>query len=892
MSIHIRTRIVGSIWTILKTAIRFPVAPLEYLRPSQWYLPGYRTGALWMGECGKGQRAAFQRRKTFTPENSTAVFRLLAMLLLLVAAAPAAPPERENRLPARIVYSDDFDYPPYSGFDSNGKPTGFNIELIKAIGREMGMEVDVRLLPWLQVRRALEEERSAEVSAMFYSSARDRLVDYALPHATITHEIFLRRGSPGVRSLNDLSGKKVLVQGGSYVSDYLQAGFPNIEVILVASEPEALRLLSAGKADAAIAGQAVGFYYITKEELTDLVPADLPILPINYSFVVPEGRTELLTAINRGLARVRRSGEYAQLYDRWFGVNPPGIAKGVPWRYVTIGGAAILFLGFAILAWLWSLRRQVREKTRRLREELAERERAERCLRESEGKLQTILDHSTAVIFLKDLDGRYLVVNRVFTEVTGKENSEIIGRTDWELFPPELAQVFVENDHTVLRSGTPRMFEESSAFNGIKRTFMNVKFPIREAHGTIRGLGGVSTDISERKRFEQEIQAAREAAERANHAKDHFLAVLSHELRTPLTPVLAAVTEALNNHPPKELQSMLEMIQRNIELESRLIEDLLDLTRLARGKLTLSFRTVDAHELARQAVAICEPSLALKQQKVRFELEATHPYVNADPARLQQVLWNLLQNAIKFSPQGSEVVIRSFNTEDGRLVIQCIDPGMGMARDVLTRIFRPFEQVESSMSRQYGGLGLGLAISRMIIDAHHGDITAESAGPGKGSIFIITLPTVAAPARKAMLSQPEEPAEKVERLRILLVEDSEDTRRILAKVLSAKGHLVETAENVAAAKELWHQQQFDLLLSDIGLPDATGLELAAELRNEGPLRAIAFSGFGSEEDIRRSREAGFAEHLVKPLDINQLKQAVARVMSRSPVRGRSTAKSG
>ncbi|MHA3770436.1 transporter substrate-binding domain-containing protein [Verrucomicrobiota bacterium sgz303538] len=810
---------------------------------------------------------------------------LIGTILFLLVVSSAVPAEPAKRLPARIAYCDNADYPPFSMIDSKGRPAGFNIDLIKAIGREIGIQFDVRLLPWKQARSALETERSAEVSAMFYSAERDRIFDFAVPLATEVYQVFQRHGSQDADPLAKLNGKQVLVEDRSYAAEYLSANRPEIQLLPVGSESEALRLLSLGKADAAVATQSGGFYAIAREGYKNIFPADFPVLPVSYSFVVPDGNSELMNELNRGLARVKTSGEYVRIYNKWFGPTPPGISKGVPWRYVTAGSALLLVLTGCILFWIWSLRRQVAEKTGRLSAELAERERVERSLRESEAKLQTILDHSTALVFLKDLDGRYLLVNRMFEEHIGKKESEIIGRTDLELHPPELAQLYRENDRKALDADVPMAFEEKSEFSGAGRTFLTTKFPIRDTNGAVKALGGVGTDITDRKRFEQEIQAAREAAERASQSKDHFLAVLSHELRTPLTPVLAAVTEALSSDVPHEMRSMLEMIQRNIELESRLIEDLLDLTRLARGKLTLNFRTLNAHELVQEAAAICSSGLAAKKQEVRFELDAEHPYINADAARMQQVIWNLIQNAIKFSPAGSEIVIRSFNSDDGQLVIQCIDRGVGMGRDVLSRVFLPFEQAESSLSRRYGGLGLGLAISRMIIEAHHGEIFADSPGPGQGSTLTIALTSVPRPKIEKTIPRAEAPTERAEQLRILLVEDSEDTRRVLAKLLRAKGHEVVTAENVADAKQLWFEQRFDLLLSDIGLPDATGLELAAELRSAGPLRAVAFSGFGSEEDVRRSKDAGFSEHLVKPLDINQLKQAVARVMSRSPMRG-------
>jgi CheY-like chemotaxis protein len=350
--------------------------------------------------------------------------------------------------------------------------------------------------------------------------------------------------------------------------------------------------------------------------------------------------------------------------------------------------------------------------------------------------------------------------------------------------------------------------------------------------------------------------------------------VLSHELRTPLTPVLAAVSAELRNGLAPSLRGTFEMIQRNVELEARLIDDLLDLTRLTRGRMMLNMETVDAHAHVRQAMEVCAAAIEQKQHRVQCNLRAERHHVQADPARLQQIFWNLIHNAAKFSPPGSELTVRSRNGAGGELEVEVADSGIGMEPEVLARIFHPFEQAESAISRKYGGLGLGLSLSRAIAEAHGGSISARSMGAGKGSAFTIILPSVPAPSQPA--SAPSPPSAPVS-LRILLVEDSADTLRILARLLMAAGHAVTTAETATAARLQWKAGAFDLLVSDIGLPDGSGTDLVRELGEDSPIRAIAISGYGTEDDIALSREAGFAEHLVKPLDYARLEEAIARV---------------
>jgi signal transduction histidine kinase len=369
---------------------------------------------------------------------------------------------------------------------------------------------------------------------------------------------------------------------------------------------------------------------------------------------------------------------------------------------------------------------------------------------------------------------------------------------------------------------------------------------------------------------------ARLQAEKESAAKDKFLAMLSHELRTPLTPVLASVfTLEREKDLPETIQESLQLIRRNVELEARLIDDLLDLTRISKGKVQLSFEVVDAHILLRNALEICQSEIDQKKLELCLDLAATKVFLQADPARLQQIFWNLIKNAVKFTPDRGRLAVRTSNNGNNEFCVEVKDSGCGIVPEVLPRIFHAFEQAGRT---QLGGLGLGLAISKALVEAHHGRIAAESEGRNRGAKFTTLFPiceTEVVP--ESSYTPPSVPTRKL--VRLLLVEDHEDTKRSLTRMLQRRGYDVLAASDMHSALEVATNSEFDVLVSDIGLPDGSGLDLLRTLRAKREIFGIALSGYGMEEDIRRSGEAGFAHHLVKPVDINKLDSIIQQVPS-------------
>jgi signal transduction histidine kinase/ActR/RegA family two-component response regulator len=385
-------------------------------------------------------------------------------------------------------------------------------------------------------------------------------------------------------------------------------------------------------------------------------------------------------------------------------------------------------------------------------------------------------------------------------------------------------------------------------------------------------------------------------ARAANEAKDQFLATLSHELRTPLAPVMAVVSSLETDaRLPRDVRDSLTMVLRNVALEARLIDDLLDLTRISRGKLELDRRATDVRSVLEQALeTCCAREIASGRMRIVQELTAADHLVWADPGRLSQVFWNLFNNAVKFTPEKGTLYIRSWQESDpaasgGRaLVVEVSDTGIGIRSDLLPQIFGAFDQGEQGTARRFGGLGLGLTISRAIMEMHGGSLAASSLGSGRGATFTVRVPVGAELAQTAAahpgapgLSReaPEEAGPPSPALDILLVEDHIDTAQAMAALLEALGHRVVVAGTLAEARAaVSRASRIDLLVSDLGLPDGNGQDLMRELARNHGLRGIALSGYGMEEDIRKSREAGFERHLTKPIDAEIFKAAIRQAL--------------
>ena len=552
------------------------------------------------------------------------------------------------------------------------------------------------------------------------------------------------------------------------------------------------------------------------------------------------------------------------------------------------------------------LEQRVEERTAELAQsnealcaEIAERKRTEEALRESEERFRTAFEDAAVPMTLTAMDGRLLEVNSTFCQMLGYAQAELAGQDFADFTHPD---DLVENLVGMQRLVSGKAFSFRMEKRYIRKDGSIIwgdmsTASVRDAHGKPLYLVTHVSDITERKRAQEALTAAKisaeqakaraedaaDLAEQANQAKDHFLAVLSHELRTPLTPVLATVSMLQQDpHLDGDTREELEVIRRNAELEARLIDDLLDVSRILHNKVELNKQPIELCTIIKHAVEVCRPDIEVRKLEFGVDIGHDAPYIlEADPARLQQVIWNLLKNAIKFTPEGGCVGIRCWRDRDGFVVAEVNDSGVGIEPEALGTIFNAFEQAERSITRQFGGLGLGLTISKAMVEMHGGTIEAHSPGKHQGATFRVRLPLLTerphllALKDKARATAAPRPAGP---LRILLVEDHGDTARIMKRMLTRDGHEVETAADLATALKMAVERTFDLMVSDLGLPDGSGLDLMRTLRARGStLVGIALSGFGEQKDIQQSRDAGFAAHLTKPADYGRLVEVIRQL---------------
>jgi signal transduction histidine kinase len=465
----------------------------------------------------------------------------------------------------------------------------------------------------------------------------------------------------------------------------------------------------------------------------------------------------------------------------------------------------------------------------------------------------------------------------------------VAGKTAFDIYSREAAEKLSANDRKVIESRCPLQSEEEAPHTGPggTRTYISNKFLLSGMDGQPYALCGISTDITDRKLLEDRQRAAKEQAESANRTKDEFLAIVSHELRTPLTPIIGW-SQMLLNKPLDDRTRLkgLKAIERNARAQSSLIEDLLDISRIVTGKIKLDCKAVALAQVVEAAIDAVKPMAVAKSIRIEFSPhdskgESIGP-LWGDPNRLQQVVWNLLTNAVKFTPKNGSVEVclqRSGNL--ARIVVR--DSGEGIAPEYLPRMFERFSQFDYSTTRKHGGLGIGLSVVRQIVELHGGRAFAESEGLGKGAAITVELPIpehVAAQPLKPVSNGSAIPngARTLQGKLILVVDDESDAREFLKIALNSYGAEVITAASAGEALEKLRSDHPDLLVSDIGMPGEDGYALIRAVRGLSiHIPAIAVTAFARSEDAARALQEGFQRHLSKPVEPEELCTALAEL---------------
>lgn len=500
--------------------------------------------------------------------------------------------------------------------------------------------------------------------------------------------------------------------------------------------------------------------------------------------------------------------------------------------------------------------------------------------------LRTFADALPQLVWITDSDGKVSYCNAQWWKYTGLTYEQSIG-DGWTilLHPEDLDRTLARWNHAC-QTGEPYEIEYRlrRASDGEYRWFIGRGLPFRSPSGQILAWFGTCTDIHDQKVAQELLEQAQKQLEQTAKAKDEFLAVLSHELRTPLSAILGWVQllrmNALN---PTEQSEALATIEEQAKVQSQLVEDLLEVSRIISGKFRMRDESVDLHRVVMAAIEAIRPAASNKQIPLKFEPIDQSLQVRGDAQRLQQVVWNLLTNAVKFTPEGGQIVV-SLDRQGSLARLKVVDTGCGIEPFMLERIFNRFEQADSSASRSHAGLGLGLSIVKHIVDLHQGTITAESRGKNLGSTFTVLLPIQAI----CFDHNPDQPELSIDHKtaltgrRLLVVDDDLHTRIMLQAVLRTFGAEVVLAESAAEAIHKLQDQTFDALLSDLAMPGKNGLELIRQVRqNAGRLStlpAIALTAYSSVDDQAAALQAGFDRHVSKPVQPLTLLKTIVNLL--------------
>lgn len=535
-------------------------------------------------------------------------------------------------------------------------------------------------------------------------------------------------------------------------------------------------------------------------------------------------------------------------------------------------------------------------------------------LERARAHLAAIVASSEDAIVSKTLEGVITSWNQAAERLFGFSSAEMVGHAVLRIIPPELHYEEVDILARLRRGERIERYETVRVRKDGRRVSVSLTVsPVFDASGRIVGAAKIAHDISdrlraeaalreretelkqavaERERFLESERIARSEAERLGHLKDEFLATLSHELRTPLNAIQGWAT-LLSNPKLSEADRKhgMDVIRRNVRAQAQIVSDLLDMSRIISGKVNLEVQPVQLQEVISHALDAIRQSAAAKEIRLHTLLDSTVGLVRGDPNRLQQVLWNLLSNAVKFTPRDGriQIVLERVNSHID-IVIE--DSGVGIKPDFLPYVFDRFRQEDGSLTRRHGGLGLGLSIVRNLVELHGGSVRVKSAGENLGSTFVVSLPVPHARSddetRFQHLTINADHLDAVELPRlddvaVLLVDDEADGRTLLARILEARGARISCAVTAAEALQLMETQRFDILLSDIGMPDMDGYELMRCVRSlasfrSHPIPAIAVTAYARSEDRQRSLLAGYHMHLSKPIDARELVAGVASLV--------------
>ncbi|MFC2096291.1 transporter substrate-binding domain-containing protein [Bacteroidota bacterium] len=804
------------------------------------------------------------------------VFRILFISFLIYLPSTLLSKSFQNDT---IYFKANYDYPPYQLIDEHNNPSGFSVEILDAIAKTMGLNVKLELDTWSQVRLDLENKKIDGVVAMSFSTERSKTVNFSASFIYITHSIFTRKDSD-LKSVDDIKNKQVIVVKGDIMHDYLIANNFTKYIIPVKNYQTALRLLSAGEYDCALINKLHGQYAIKEFNLSNLTPVGGSMQPKEICFAIIKGREDVLAQINDGLQIIKSTGEYDQIYDKWFGIYEKTELRTQLFRIISWILIPFLVLLITILFWSWTLRKQVALKTSELLNELNERKKAEKQLLQEKSLLSSMVNAIPDLIFYKNKDNTYIGCNDAFCKFNNMKSTDIIGKNDFDIFPLEDARKYFESDQKLIDD--KQSFRQESwetSVSGEKYLLDTLKVPFTDENGNPLGIVGICHDITERYKTEIDLKNAKEKAEESDRLKSSFLANMSHEIRTPMNAIIGFSDLLVDpDTETDEREELVTHINNNCNTLLHLIDDIIDLAKIEADELTVFIKDTDINTVLQEAhETFNEAKKKLDKKHIEIVLDndqfKDNFHLKTDPYRLRQILTNITDNALKYSEVGTINIGYKILSDIKLVEFYIKDTGIGIPKDKQDEIFQRFNKIETNKSKLYRGTGLGLTITQNLVERLGGTIRVESE-VDKGSTFYFTLPLDISESidekniKKFIIQNHKSWKDKT----ILIAEDEESNYKFLEMLLSNKGIKLLRAENGFEAIELCKgNNNIDLVLMDIKMPGMNGLEATSKIKKFRPdLPIIVQTAYAMQNDEKESMEAGCDDYIAKPIKKEKL----------------------
>ena len=783
----------------------------------------------------------------------------------------------------QLVYVGDRDFPPYEYLDDRGNPEGFNIDLVRALQRELGEPIVIKLLPWAEVRN-LRIAGGADLFSAGYAPARDAQFDFLAQTTTVRSSLLMLPGRAAYPSgMSGLQGLRIAVQDGTPTATAFNE-LPIDQrplVIAMPSHHASIALLKSGDVDAAAGAGATLRWHAADAGLVGFVEVAMNSRP--YMLAVRKGCGARMAGIAQAVERLREQGAIDQMTDENFSQPARDIFQS---RGVIAFAIAVLTIVVLAFAWSATLHRQVRGRTEELTAAIVEQRRLNDLIRSNEGRLSFAMDVIGEGVWEWDLAADRIVASTRWAGSFGYASDEAPNNYEsWMAYihPDDRDRVAVAAQAHI--EGRAPRFEATYRVPLKNAEWIWVldrgSIVLRDEDGKPLRMVGTLKDITIQLAAERALHEAKDAAETTSRAKSTFLATVSHEIRTPLNAIIGAAGLLEHATLPPDQRELVTVVRRAGNGLLAIVDDVLDFTKIEATRVELDERPLELLRVIEESIALVEHAARKKSLAVTAHIDADLPeWLEGDDTRLRQIVVNLLSNAVKFTDTGAVSVRVSRESHEGDLVklrIDVTDTGLGIPSDRLDRLFQPFSQVDSSTTRKYGGTGLGLAISRRLAELMGGTLDVESVA-GKGSTFTLRVGLARAVAPVVAASIASTPNGTTTALRTVLAEDNVVNQLVQRRMFLQLGHECDVVANGRQLIDAVQHGHYDIAFVDIQMPEMDGMEAAREVRARGftRVRLVALTADVTTETRKACMLAGFDEYLPKPVTVAALEGAFAR----------------